>query len=175
VFVDTWLPARMRQWRLTQSVWMFLKVTMIHKWLVFRECWKLGIPARGLAHDWDKFLPGCWIDYALHGFNGDSQANVVSRQSFDFVRFMHKHRNDHHWQWWVGHSDDGKCLVFEMSDGARKEMVADWRAAAQQKSNGLLSWYGRMRNSIQLHPVTRAKVESELRYSVKCESQRGYQ
>ena len=42
----------------------YLSYVMRHKWFVFVECCKLGIPFRGLVHDLSKFSPSEWFPYA---------------------------------------------------------------------------------------------------------------
>ncbi len=84
-----------------------------HKWFVFVECCKLGIPLAGIIHDWSKFLPSEWIPY-VHFFYGRDGQRVQRRDStgyykptdtgdaaFDFAWLLHQKRNAHHWQWWV--------------------------------------------------------------------------
>jgi len=44
--------------------WQYLKKLLRHKWFTFLECRKLGIPWRGLVHDWTKFLPDEFRPYA---------------------------------------------------------------------------------------------------------------
>lgn len=46
---------------------MYLKTLwklLVHKWFVFLECCRLGIPLLGLLHDWTKFLPSEFVPYA---------------------------------------------------------------------------------------------------------------
>ena len=42
----------------------YLCYVLRHKWYVFIECCKLGIPVRGLVHDLSKFRPSEWFPYA---------------------------------------------------------------------------------------------------------------
>jgi hypothetical protein len=44
----------------------YLKSQLRHKWFVFVECCKLGIPHLGIIHDLSKFLPSEWRGYACY-------------------------------------------------------------------------------------------------------------
>lgn len=41
----------------------YLSYVLGHKWHVFIECCKLGVPWLGIIHDWSKFLPSEWFPY----------------------------------------------------------------------------------------------------------------
>ena len=49
-----------------------------HKWRVFLECCRLGIPWLGITHDLSKFLPGEFIAYANYRYG--STAEIVAAQ-----------------------------------------------------------------------------------------------
>jgi hypothetical protein len=153
-----------------------------HKWYVFVECCKLGIPWLGIIHDWSKFLPSEWIPYARY-FYGDypdwqkmdawakSYYFGPTKQSvehdFDVAWLHHQHRNKHHWQRWLLTLDsarsDGKLIALPMPDKYRREMLADWRGAGRAYGNpDTAQWYLQNREQITLHSETRRRVESEL-------------
>ena len=44
----------------------YLSYVLRHRWFVFIECCKLGIPWRGLVHDLSKFIPSEFIPYARY-------------------------------------------------------------------------------------------------------------
>ena len=45
-----------------QYLWYVIR----HKWFVFVECLKIGVPLWGaLIHDWQKFTPAEWKPYVL--------------------------------------------------------------------------------------------------------------
>lgn len=82
--------------------WQYLKYVLRHKWYVFQECWKLGVPLWiAFFHDWDKFLPDEWFPYARTFYKPDGSKQYV--ESVDFARawMLHQHRNKHHWQYWL--------------------------------------------------------------------------
>ncbi len=58
-----------------------MKTLLWHKWVVFLECCRLGIPFRGILHDLSMLS-----EYGL---------------SKEIAFFIHTKRNKHHWQYWV--------------------------------------------------------------------------
>jgi hypothetical protein len=95
----------------------YLSYVIRHKWYVFVECCKLGIPLRGLLHDLSKLHPGEWFPYveAFYGkfgysWNGVGCINEKSLHdhamlSFDKAWLHHQHNNPHHWQYWLLRED----------------------------------------------------------------------
>jgi hypothetical protein len=142
-----------------------------HKWYVFIECCKAGIPWRGLVHDLSKFLPSEWIPYANYFYKPKQRDETgyykpcdTGDKAFDYAWLLHQKRNKHHWQWWVLPKGGGGVEILPMPDKYRKEMLADWRGAgrAQGYGDNTNEWYKANRNKMQLHPETRAWVEHQL-------------
>lgn len=147
----------------------YIRSVSRHKWFVFLECCKEGIPLRGLLHDMSKFLPSEFFPYARF-FNGDRRNKPAyykpygtGDDAFDFAWLRHQKRNQHHWQWWVLPEDDGGTKVMPMSDIFRLEMWCDWRGAGKAYNNGnTVEWYDNNKGNMQLHPETRAWIESKV-------------
>ena len=135
-----------------------------HRWYVFLAACRLGVPLRGLLHDWSKFLPSEWLAYADFFYGALDPDDVAGRQlRFDRAWLAHQHRNDHHWQHWILRNDDGSVVVLEMSDGARREMLADWIGAGRALGKpDTAGWYAANRDNILLGPETLRWVEHEL-------------
>lgn len=89
----------------------YFKTVNKHRWFVFQEARKLGIPFLGLIHDWSKYLPSEFIPYARY-FNGGyargEQPDDV-KLAFDFAWLHHQRWNKHHWQSYVLHNDQAEC------------------------------------------------------------------
>lgn len=82
--------------------WQYLKYVLRHKWYVFLECRKLGVPLLiALAHDWDKFLPDEWFAYARCFYKPDGSRQYDEGIDFTVAWLLHQQRNKHHWQNWV--------------------------------------------------------------------------
>jgi hypothetical protein len=154
----------------------YLRYVFIHKWYVFLECRKLGIPWLGIWHDWSKFLPDEFIPYARH-FYGDGgniskgrdktgyyKAGDTGDEPFDRAWLFHQHRNRHHWQHWVLVQDEDEDKVMPMPDKYRREMLADWRGAgkAQGFGDNTLEWYEEHKDKMRLEEETRKWIKRML-------------
>jgi hypothetical protein len=139
---------------------------MRHKRYVFVECRKLHVPLWiAILHDWDKLLPDVWFPYVrIHAVTDESQ-RPKRYAAFQKAKMIHQHRNKHHWQFWVFIGDCGEIDCLPMPDVYRREMLADWRGAAQSLGKpDLLGWYTECRETMRFHPETRAWLEEQLGY-----------
>jgi len=155
--------------------WAYGRSFLRHKWFVFLECCRLGIPLQGIVHDWTKFLPSEWGPYARFFYEPDGtprqrrdetgyyKPTDTGDAAFDFAWFLHLKRNRHHWQWWILPEDGGGLKVLEMPDRYRKEMLADWRGAGKAYGTpDTAAWYLANSEKMLLHPDTRGWIEREL-------------
>jgi len=155
----------------------YFRYILYHKWFVFLECCKLGIPWLGIIHDWSKFRPSEFIPYAKHfyGINRDEQAKKEKVEGYDksidrqddlFNRawLYHIHRNKHHWQYWLLVQDEDKNTALEMPDKYRKELLADWHGAGKAITgkNNTKEWYLKHKGKYQFHPNTIKWIEKGL-------------
>ncbi len=164
----------------------YLWYVIRHKWFVFVEACKYGIPLRGIVHDWHKFLPDEMIPYAMYfnhplgGRHYDKDKYLVGERlgmmfssehksivdNFNRAWLKHQKRAPHHWQHWIMHEDDGDVYAMEMPKSVAKEMLCDWHGAGRAivgKNSDTKKWYlESARDTIMLHPNTREWVESEL-------------
>ena len=153
----------------------YLWYILYHKWLVFWECVRLGIPWLGVVHDLSKFSKAEWRPYVLSFYSGwrkDERPQWVVR-FFERALEHHLGHNKHHWEHWLSKVDGRRIPAFavEMPDRYRKEMLADWIgvSTAKKKSNphyeGIslaAGWYRKNKDMIYLHPETRAWIEKQL-------------
>ncbi len=176
--------------------WKYLWYVIRHKWFVFCEACKLGVPWLGLVHDLSKLLPGEFIPYARHFYGSDShhkngnrapkgmqtgrdetgyyKAGDTGDLAFDFAWLLHQKRNRHHWQWWVLPEDDGGIKVLDMPLRYRREMLADWRGAGRALGTpNTWAWYAKNKDKMRLHPNTRYWIEAVLGFypeGIQCET-----
>lgn len=147
-----------------------------HKWFVFLQCCKFGIPWLGLVHDWSKFLPSEFIPYARYFHNPDGtprqrrddtgyyKPTDTGDVAFDFAWLLHQKRNRHHWQWWILPEDYGGIKVLPMQEKYRLEMVADWIGAGlAQGAPDIIRWYIKNCDKMIFHTSTTAWIESILK------------
>ena len=147
----------------------YLWYVLRHKYYVFVECWKLGIPWLGLIHDISKFRPDEWMRHAevfpkrqsLKDENGFPEPETIN-QLLGYTWLLHKNRNKHHWEWWLFPTNGGSCAV-EMKEKYVCEMVADWRGAGlAQGTPDTIKWYETNKDKMILHDNTRKQVEQIL-------------
>lgn len=155
----------------------YLSYIIRHKWYVFLECCKEGIPWRGVVHDLSKLRPSEFFPYMRHfyGHSREKEKEGYSKNmdkkpdhAFNEAWLKHIHRNPHHWQYWVLVEDKtglGAPKVLPMPDKYIKEMVCDWRGAgkAQGFGDNTKAWYEKHKNTMVLHPLTLVEVEKLLR------------
>lgn len=148
----------------------YLKKLLLHKWFVFLECLKVGMPIVGLVHDWSKFLPDEFIPYARYfaidrrDEKGDYDVSKADDDAFLLAWLKHQRRNPHHWQYWILIQDEDPTTVLPMSNRYWREMLADWRGAGRTYTgaDNTREWYLRNRDKMQLHPETRIGIEIAL-------------
>lgn len=156
----------------------YLWAVLQHKWFVFLECCKAGIPWLGIVHDLSKFLPREFVPYARYFYGPwakDEKKPKMVQYHFDVAWLHHQHRNEHHWQRWVltmdsARGESGKTIPMPMPDRYQKEMLADWRGAGRAYGNSdTAGWYRENREQMYLYPGTRDWIECELRFTKAAE------
>lgn len=154
----------------------YLSYVLQHKWFVFLQCCKFGIPWLGILHDLSKFLPSEFIPYARYFHNPDGSPRQIRDNTgyykptdtgdtaFDFAWLLHQKRNRHHWQWWLLPEDGGGTKVLPIPEKYRLEMLADWSGAGRaQGAPDIAAWYTKNKDKMTLHPATREWIETTLR------------
>ena len=167
-----------------QYLWYVLQ----HKWFVFIECCKLGIPWAGVTHDLSKFSPREWTGYVAQFFWSKEKRGALNTKLFahyglgelvpwgeapsDWFTIAwnhHQNRNPHHWDYWLhrkktNYENGGHSDVFPLPMPVRymKEMIADWRAMSRKFKNDPTEWYLENRDKMLLREETRAWIEERL-------------
>lgn len=154
----------------------YLRYVLRHKWYVFLECCKAGIPLLGIIHDISKFFPAEWSPYVHTFYNKDGSFKNRRDESgyydpkgiserFDRAWLHHQHCNKHHWQHWylVNDTDGEYCL--EIPERYLKEMLCDWYGAGKAKTgkDNTEEWYSSNADKMKLHKRTRLWIERQLR------------
>lgn len=142
----------------------YLNYVLRHKWFVFLECMRLGVPMWiAFFHDWHKFLPDEFLPYArtFYKSNGDKQYDET--EAFAYAWNAHQKRSKHHYQYWMLTYDRGETVCLPMPDLWRREMLADWRGAGRAGGTpDTFAWYLKNKDNIKLHPDTRRWIEAQL-------------
>lgn len=137
----------------------YFLVVIVHKWFVFVECVKRGIPIHGLIHDMSKFSKSEFGPYARYYAIAESERE----ESCEFSKAWdnHKDNNRHHPEWWVRPGGP-----IPMDETSRLEMLCDWIAAEKSyKGMSAKAWYEVNKEDIPFHPDTREWVESQFQAS----------
>lgn len=143
----------------------YLGYVLRHKWFVMLACHRVGASLwRALWHDMSKFHPAEWGPYARTFYGPGGVARHAQDPLFDAAWLHHQHRNAHHWQhWqhWLLRRKSGDVTPLEMPRACALEMVADWMGAGRAITGGweYQAWYAENRDTMLLHPDTRALVE----------------
>jgi hypothetical protein len=133
----------------------YLRTVIKHKYYVFIAGFKFGVPLyRLIIHDWSKFLPSEWFPYV------DKFERSNDSLAFEIAWLKHKHRNPHHWEYWV--DNEGDCYLPPPS--YLREMVADWMAAGKAyegewPTENNWVWYTNNQHKIRLKGAARVYVE----------------
>ncbi len=159
----------------------YLRYILRHKWYVFVDCCRLGIPWLGIIHDLSKFLPDEWFPYARYFYGKyphvweiqPAEWRFVTRSQedvetvFDVAWLEHIHRNRHHPQHWVLREDSGALKLLDMPERYLYEMVADWDGAGRALGNAdsVAEWYAKNRDRLVLSDFNRTWIEHELALS----------
>lgn len=145
----------------------YLWYVLRHKWFVLVAGWRIGVPLWQLiTHDWSKFLPREWGPYAAYFYSG--RPKMETQAAFDRAWNYHQKQQPHHWQHWVlvTDRDDPRIIPLAMPERYIREMVADWAGAGRAITGRweVCEWYQKNRERIYLHPATRDRVETLLRF-----------
>jgi hypothetical protein len=138
---------------------------MKHKYYVFIECCKMGIPLQGIVHDLSKLRPSEFWSSAKY-WTGKGSPVEAERDAigYSLAWRYHKGRQKHHWQWWIdpdGWDEEGRVKLnpAPMPDKYIKEMVCDMRGAAKAYNSDAIKYYLSKQKEWVLHPDTKKKFE----------------
>ena len=116
------------------------------------------------GHDASKENPDEYQAYDAYFYGKNRSSQVV--EDFNYAWLTHIHKNPHHWQYWILHSDDPKegvkCL--EMPYEYIIEMICDWWSFSWNKGDlfEIFKWYEERKDHIMLNKTTRNKLEAIL-------------
>ncbi len=146
-----------------------LTTTLRHKWYVFQECCKAGIPFRGIMHDMSKLSP---IEFweSVKYYQGDKSPIVASKAANGYSKAWqhHKGHNPHHYEYWIDNLDHGGTPV-PMPFLCVLELVCDYLGACKAYEKGAFSyqkeyewWLRKSSGQIAMHPATKQFVSQML-------------
>ena len=152
--------------------WKYLWYVIRHKWYVFVECCKFGIPWHGLIHDLHKLLPCEFIPYAKYFYGSENKRDKEGNykppptNKIGFDRAWNHHQKhplgSHHWQYHVLVNDDDGTHALKMPFYDVLEMYCDWVGAGKAITgrDNTKEWYKSRKEKIVLHDATRGYLEN---------------
>ena len=142
-----------------------------HRHKVIANCFRAGIPLRGLLHDLSKYSPSEFLVGAKH-FQGTRSPNEGEREAYGFSKawMHHKGRNRHHFEYWTDYDYVTKKIkAVEMPKIFVIEMFCD-RVAASKIYNGKnytnsspLEYFMKAKGIRLIHEKTSDEIEFLLR------------
>ena len=148
-----------------------LKTINHHKWLVMKNCFRVGLYKQGLLHDLSKYS---WTEFSVgvKYYQGDRSPNDAEREEKGYTSawLHHKGRNKHHLEYWVDYSMDrsGALAGCKMPEKYVVEMFCD-RIAACRVYQGekytdasAYDYYQRSKGHVLIHPETSRLIDEWL-------------
>lgn len=119
-------------------------------------------------HDDSKFDKFEYSAYDAYFYGGNRSNEVV--ENFKMAWLIHIHKNPHHWQYWLLHTDDPDDKTFGHGDDPIAldmpmnyiiEMICDWWSFSWKSGNlnDIFDWYDECKDRIILSKHTRIQVE----------------
>lgn len=104
-----------------------------HKFLVMRNCFRVGLYKQGLLHDLSKYTLSEFL-VGVRYYQGNRSPNAVQREEIGYSAawLHHKGRNKHHFEYWIDFSRQSNGMVgCKMPVNYLVEMVMDRIAASR--------------------------------------------
>ncbi len=149
----------------------FMTITT-HRHAVIKNCFKAGIPVRGILHDLSKYSPTEFFEGVRNYQDGKRSPNEKSRELIGYspAWLHHKGRNKHHFEYWTDYNPkERKIMPVKMPLIYVKEMFCDRVAASMiyQKEKYTsafpLEYFLRGKDKRSIHPETSEIIEKMLR------------
>lgn len=146
----------------------YLKLTLKHKWHVYRAGRRLGLGRwQLLVHDLSKLGCSEYMHYQRRFF-GDG----ADPDGFALAWLHHQNHNPHHWDYWItrtphkiGTQGGYAPSVLPMPRRYAREMVADWVGAGMAYTGKMdvQPWLNANWQKMELHPQTLVLVDEALK------------
>lgn len=113
------------------KVWQHFKTITLHRFLVRKGCFSMGLYWQGLTHDLSKYSPTEFF-FGVRFYQGVRSPNAAEREQKGYSEawMHHKGRNRHHYEYWTDMSrETGKYESVPVPRNYLVEMIMDRRAA----------------------------------------------
>ena len=116
------------------KIWKHFCTITHHKYLVMKNCFKVGLYRQGLLHDMSKYSPAeFWV--GCRYFQGNRSPNNAEREEkgYSSAWLHHKGRNKHHYEYWIDYGLEGEPMLTGMKMPKKYvvEMLMDRIAASK--------------------------------------------
>ena len=150
--------------------WKHLKTINHHKWLVMKNCFRLGMYKQGLLHDLSKYSPTEFL-VGVKYYQGNRSPNNAEREDKGYTSawLHHKGRNKHHLEYWLDYDlVNGGVTGMKMPVKYVVEMFCDRIAASKNYNKDTytdrmpLEYFQKGKAKALLHPESAALLEKLL-------------
>ena len=150
--------------------WKHLKTINHHKWLVMKNCFRLGMYKQGLLHDLSKYSPTEFL-VGVKYYQGNRSPNNAEREDKGYTSawLHHKGRNKHHLEYWLDYDlVNGGVTGMKMPVKYVVEMFCDRIAASRNYNKDAytdrmpLEYFQKGKAKALLHPESAALLEKLL-------------
>ncbi len=157
---------------MNSKAWHHLVTITEHKFLVMKNCFRIGLFRQGLLHDLSKYSPAEFLT-GVRYYQGNRSPNAAERdeKGYSSAWLHHKGRNKHHFEYWIDFSKANMGLAgAKMPVNYLAEMIMD-RIAASRVYRGrnytdAAAWeyYQNEKPYLDgvMHPETKAQLEKIL-------------
>lgn len=143
-----------------------------HRHEVIKNCFKAGIPLRGLLHDLSKYSPAEFLSGARFYEDGKRSPNEREREEYGYSKawLHHKGRNKHHFEYWTDYDVVTKVISpIKMPSVYVTEMFCDRLAASKiyqgenYNDSHPINYFLKSKKTRLIHPETSDRIEFLLR------------
>lgn len=143
------------------------KTITVHKLLVMKYCFRVGLIWQGLSHDLSKYSPVEFFNGCLF-YQGYRSPNVAERdiKGYSAAWMHHKGRNKHHFEYWNDYSNKPgvNMTAVRMPEKYVYEMFIDRLVACQVYKGenytqaSPMEYYQAYKKRHWIHPETRKQL-----------------
>ena len=156
-----------------ENGWKHFCTITRHKWIVMKNCFRIGLYRQGLLHDLSKYSPAEFKTGVLY-YQGTRSPNAAEKEEKGYSEawLHHKGRNKHHFEYWTDVStaaDHWQIVGVKMPVNYFAEMVMDRIAASkiylgrEYTDAAPYRYFSRSKDYLVMHPETKAMLERVLR------------
>ena len=156
-----------------ENGWKHFCTITRHKWIVMKNCFRVGLYRQGLLHDLSKYSPAEFKTGVLY-YQGTRSPNAAEKEEKGYSEawLHHKGRNKHHFEYWTDvptAADHWRIVGVKMPVNYFAEMVMDRIAASkiylgrEYTDAAPYRYFSRSKDYLVMHPETKAMLERVLR------------